>query len=196
MKLIIQIPCYNEAEALPVTLAALPREVPGFDAVEWLVIDDGSSDGTAEVARAQGVDHIVRHPHNQGLARSFMTGLDACLTRGADVLVHHSDRGSQYVSIRYTERLAEAGVAPSVGGRGDSYDNALAENLQRAVQDRADPSARPLEIPGIGRAGASGMGVLVQPSAVDGTPGLYPARGSRGKLPPATHQSGRDSCLT
>lgn len=129
MKLIIQIPCYNEAEALPITLAALPRKVEGFDTVEWLVIDDGSTDGTAEVARAQGVDHIVRHPHNQGLARSFMTGLDACLARGADVLVHHSDRGSQYVSVRYTERLAEAGIAPSVGSRDNSYDNALAETI-------------------------------------------------------------------
>lgn len=95
MKLIIQIPCYNEAETLPVTLAALPREVPGFDAVEWLVIDDGSTDGTAEVARAHGVDHIVRHPHNQGLARSFMTGLDACLARGADVIVN-TDADNQY----------------------------------------------------------------------------------------------------
>lgn len=95
MKLIIQIPCYNEAEALPITLAALPREVPGFDTVEWLVIDDGSSDGTAEIARAQGVDHVVCHPHNQGLARSFMTGLDACLARGADVILN-TDADNQY----------------------------------------------------------------------------------------------------
>lgn len=95
MKLIIQIPCYNEAEVLPVTLAALPRAVEGFDTVEWLVIDDGSTDGTAEVARAHGVDHVVRHPHNRGLARSFMTGLDACLAHGADVIVN-TDADNQY----------------------------------------------------------------------------------------------------
>ncbi len=95
MKLIIQIPCYNEAEQLPATLADLPREVPGFDAVEWLVIDDGSTDGTAEVARAHGVDHIVRQPRNRGLAAGFMTGLEACLRAGADVIVN-TDADNQY----------------------------------------------------------------------------------------------------
>lgn len=73
-KLIIQIPCFNEAETLPHTLEALPREVPGIDVVEWLVIDDGSSDETAEIARANGVDHVIRLPRNQGLARAFMAG--------------------------------------------------------------------------------------------------------------------------
>lgn len=95
MKLIIQIPCFNEAETLPVALAALPRRVPGFDQVEWLVIDDGSTDDTAEVAKAHGVDHVVRHGHNQGLARTFMTGLDACLRQGADVIVN-TDADNQY----------------------------------------------------------------------------------------------------
>ena len=95
MKLIIQIPCFNEAETLAVTLADLPRTVPGFDAVEWLVVDDGSTDGTREVARANGVDHVVRHTSNQGLAQAFMTGLNACLERGADVIVN-TDADNQY----------------------------------------------------------------------------------------------------
>jgi glycosyltransferase involved in cell wall biosynthesis len=95
MKLIIQIPCFNEAETLAIALAALPRQVPGFDIVEWLVIDDGSQDSTVEVAKANGVDHIVRHPRNQGLARAFMTGLDSCLHLGADVIVN-TDADNQY----------------------------------------------------------------------------------------------------
>ncbi len=95
LKLIIQIPCYNEAATLGVALAALPRQVPGFDVVEWLVIDDGSSDGTAQVATANGVDHVIPHTRNQGLARAFMTGLDACLRLGADVIVN-TDADNQY----------------------------------------------------------------------------------------------------
>lgn len=95
MKLIIQIPCYNEAATLAVALAALPRQVAGFDTVEWLVIDDGSRDGTADIARQNGVDHVVRHTRNQGLARAFMTGLDACLRLGADVIVN-TDADNQY----------------------------------------------------------------------------------------------------
>lgn len=95
MKLIIQIPCYNEAGTLAIALAALPRQVPGFDSVEWLVIDDGSKDDTVTVARANGVDHVICHTHNQGLARGFMTGLDACLRLGADVIVN-TDADNQY----------------------------------------------------------------------------------------------------
>jgi glycosyltransferase involved in cell wall biosynthesis len=95
VKLIIQIPCYNEAETLPVALAALPREVAGFDEVEWLVIDDGSDDRTAEISREHGVDHVVSHTHNQGLARAFMTGLQFALDRGADVIVN-TDADNQY----------------------------------------------------------------------------------------------------
>lgn len=95
MKLIIQIPCYNEAETLGTALAALPREVAGFDSVEWLIIDDGSTDDTVAVAKANGVDHIVRHLRNQGLARGFMTGIDACLSLGADVIIN-TDADNQY----------------------------------------------------------------------------------------------------
>lgn len=95
MKLFIQIPCLNEAEFLPATLKALPREVEGFDEVRWLVIDDGSDDNTAEVALANGVDYVVRFSHNQGLASAFQAGVDACLKLGADVIVN-TDADNQY----------------------------------------------------------------------------------------------------
>lgn len=94
-KLIIQIPCYNEAGTLPTTLADLPREVEGFDRVEWLIIDDGSSDATAEIACEHGVDHIVRHPVNRGLAAAFMTGIESAVELGADVIVN-TDADNQY----------------------------------------------------------------------------------------------------
>jgi glycosyltransferase involved in cell wall biosynthesis len=95
MKLIVQIPCFNEEHTLAATLAALPREVPGIDEVEWLVIDDGSTDRTVEVARAHGVDHIVRLTNNKGLAEAFQAGLDACLKLGADLIVN-TDADNQY----------------------------------------------------------------------------------------------------
>jgi glycosyltransferase involved in cell wall biosynthesis len=95
MKLIIQIPCLNEEETLPVTLRELPREIDGFDTVEWLIIDDGSTDRTVEVARAHGVDHIVRLTNNKGLASGFQAGLDASLKLGADVIVN-TDADNQY----------------------------------------------------------------------------------------------------
>jgi len=95
MKLMIQIPCYNEADTLGVALDALPRQVEGFDIVEILVIDDGSSDNTAEVAREHGVHHIVRFTKNRGLARGFVAGLDACVKAGADVIVN-TDADNQY----------------------------------------------------------------------------------------------------
>lgn len=95
MKLIIQIPCYNEAGALPISLKELPRHVEGFDRVEWLVINDGSTDDTVDVAKANGVDHIVSFSRNQGLARAFMAGLDACLKLGANVIVN-TDADNQY----------------------------------------------------------------------------------------------------
>jgi glycosyltransferase involved in cell wall biosynthesis len=113
MKLIIQIPCLDEEATLPATLADLPREVPGFDIVEWLVIDDGSTDRTVEVARANGVDHIVRLTNNKGLAASFQAGLDAALKLGADVIVN-TDADNQY-SGHDIPKL----VAPIIAGTAD-----------------------------------------------------------------------------
>ncbi len=95
VRLVIQIPCFNEAETLPATLADLPRQVSGFDEVLWLVIDDGSSDGTAEVAKAHGVDAVVKLTQNKGLAVAFQVGLDAALQLGADVIVN-TDADNQY----------------------------------------------------------------------------------------------------
>ena len=94
-KLIIQIPCFNEEETLPVTLAALPRSIPGVEKVEWLIIDDGSTDRTAEIAEEHGVDHIIKLPHNHGLAKAFVVGLDACLRNGANIIVN-TDADNQY----------------------------------------------------------------------------------------------------
>ncbi|QZY96212.1 glycosyltransferase family 2 protein [Pantoea dispersa] len=95
MKLIIQMPCFNEAGTLAIALAALPRHVKGFDKVEWLIIDDGSTDNTVEVAKECGVDHIVQHMGNKGLAVAFMTGIDNCLKLGADVIIN-TDADNQY----------------------------------------------------------------------------------------------------
>ncbi len=95
MKLIIQIPCYNEENSLPVTLKELPREIPGIDKVEWLIINDGSSDKTVEVAKEYGVDHIVSFAQNRGLAEGFRQGINACLEQGADIIVN-TDADNQY----------------------------------------------------------------------------------------------------
>jgi glycosyltransferase involved in cell wall biosynthesis len=113
MKLIIQIPCFNEAEQLPGTLADLPREVPGIDEVEWLIIDDGSTDATVEVARSHGVDHVVRLTNNKGLAAGFQAGLDACLKLGADVIVN-TDADNQYFGGDIPKL-----VEPILAGRAD-----------------------------------------------------------------------------
>ncbi|MEE2934441.1 MAG: glycosyltransferase family 2 protein [Planctomycetota bacterium] len=95
MKLIVQIPCFNEEETLPQTVADIPRDIPGIDVVEVMIIDDGSSDRTIEVAKEIGVDHIVRHIANRGLARTFRTGLDAAVRLGADIVVN-TDGDNQY----------------------------------------------------------------------------------------------------
>jgi glycosyltransferase involved in cell wall biosynthesis len=113
MKLIIQIPCYNEEATLGVALQALPRRVEGFDSVEWLIIDDGSRDRTLAVAREHRVDHIVRFTQNQGLAAAFMAGIDACLLAGADVIVN-TDADNQYNAANIPDL-----VAPILTGQAD-----------------------------------------------------------------------------
>lgn len=112
-KLIIQIPCFNEADNLPDTLAALPRHIPGVATIEYLVIDDGSRDGTAEIARNLGVHHIVSHRRNRGLAAAFQSGIDAALRAGADIIVN-TDADNQYMG----EDIAKL-VAPIVAGEAD-----------------------------------------------------------------------------
>ena len=119
MKLIIQIPCLNEEDALPVTLGDLPREVPGFETVEWLIIDDGSTDRTIEVAREHGVDHVVRLTNNKGLASGFQAGLDAALKLGADVVVN-TDADNQYFGgdiVKLVEPILRGDADMVVGDR-------------------------------------------------------------------------------
>jgi glycosyltransferase involved in cell wall biosynthesis len=113
MKLVIQIPCLDEEESLPQTLAALPRQIRGIDEIEVIVVDDGSTDRTAEVALAHGVAEVVRFPNHQGLARAFAAGLDHALQRGADVVVN-TDADNQYDA-----RDIEALVQPILRGEAD-----------------------------------------------------------------------------
>jgi len=119
VKLIVQIPCYNEAETLPQTLADLPRRIEGVDVIEFLVIDDGSTDRTVEVARQSGVHHIVRMTKNKGLANGFMAGLDACLRLGADIIVN-TDADNQYCGadvVRLVEPILRGEAELVVGDR-------------------------------------------------------------------------------
>jgi glycosyltransferase involved in cell wall biosynthesis len=113
MNLIVQIPCYNEEFTLPATVADIPRQIPGIDKVEILIIDDGSSDRTIEVAREIGVDHIIRNKRNMGLARSFRRGLDACIALGADIIVN-TDGDNQYSGADIAKL-----VQPVIEGRVD-----------------------------------------------------------------------------
>ncbi len=136
MKLIIQIPCFNEAEQLPRTLADLPREVEGFDTVEWLVIDDGSTDETVAVAREHGVDHLVRLTSNKGLATGFQAGIDTALKLGADVIVN-TDADNQYYGpdvVRLVQPILEGRADMVVGDRevsGIEHFSPLKKTLQR-----------------------------------------------------------------
>ena len=113
MKLIIQIPCYNEAETLEITLNDLPKELDGIDEIEYLIVNDGSRDNTVEVARRWGVHHIVNFKQNKGLAKGFMAGLDGCLRNGADIIVN-TDADNQYCA----EDIKTL-IAPILEGRAD-----------------------------------------------------------------------------
>ena len=113
MKLIIQIPCYNEEKTLPVTLNDLPTQIDGIDTIEYLIINDGSTDRTVEVAKEKGVHHVVSFKNNKGLARGFMAGIDACLRLGADIIVN-TDADNQYCGADI-EKL----VRPILDGQAD-----------------------------------------------------------------------------
>jgi glycosyltransferase involved in cell wall biosynthesis len=120
MKLIIQIPCYEEADTLPHTLETLPCQLDGIDVLETLVVDDGSSDDTAGVASRAGVDHVVRLPHHAGLAGAFAAGLDACLRLGADIIVN-TDADNQYNAedlSRLVQPILKGEAEMVIGDRG------------------------------------------------------------------------------
>ena len=119
VKLIVQIPCYNEERTLPQTVADIPRHIDGVDDVEILIIDDGSTDRTVDVAREIGVDHIIRNKRNIGLARTFRKGLDACLVRGADIIVN-TDGDNQYAGAdipKLVQPILEGGADIVIGDR-------------------------------------------------------------------------------
>lgn len=151
MKLIIQIPCYNEAETLPHTLGLLPRQIEGVDQVEVLVIDDGSSDGTLAAAKAAGADHVLTLPHHSGLAMAFAAGLDACLRLGADLIVN-TDADNQYEAGDIPKLLAPIlrGEAELVVGDRGVLTNAWFSPLKRRLQawgSRVVSRAAGLDIP-------------------------------------------------
>jgi glycosyltransferase involved in cell wall biosynthesis len=135
MRLVVQIPCHNEEESLPRTLADLPRSVSGFETVEWILIDDGSTDRSVEVARVHGIDHVVSLPGHRGLASAFLAGLEVALRRGADVVVH-TDADNQYRGSdipRLVEPILEGRADIVVGERpiADMAFSILKKTLQR-----------------------------------------------------------------
>ena len=155
-KLIIQIPCLNEAETLPATLAALPRRIDGVTVIEYLVIDDGSSDGTAQVARQWGVHHVVRHPRNRGLAAAFRNGIDCALAQGADIVVN-TDGDGQYEGADIA-----ALVQPIVRGEAEIVIG------DRGVARNAHFSAPKRMMQRVGSAVVQGLAGTAVPDAVSG----------------------------
>jgi glycosyltransferase involved in cell wall biosynthesis len=135
MKLIIQIPCYNEALTLPETIRHLPKNIDGIDQIEYLVIDDGSQDNTAEVAKEHGANHVIRLKKNQGLAGAFKAGLDACIRLGADIIVN-TDADNQYVSADITkliEPIIKGNAELVIGDRGVATEESFTP-LKRKLQ--------------------------------------------------------------
>ena len=145
VKLIIQIPCFNEEETLPGTIADLPTEIPGVDVIELLVIDDGSTDRTVEVARANGVQHVVSHHVNRGLARAFMTGIEASLRAGADIIVN-TDADNQYVGADIPALVAPVrdGEADVVVGTRPLSDISTFSPVKKALQHVGTHAVRAL----------------------------------------------------
>lgn len=145
MKLIIQIPCFNEADSLPGTVAALPRVLPGVDEIELLVVDDGSTDATSEVAERLGVHHIERHRTNRGLAAAFRTGLERALAEGADIIVN-TDADNQYDGGDIGKLIAPVVVGEAdvtIGDRG-VRDNAHFGWVKRRLQVMGSATLRRL----------------------------------------------------
>lgn len=135
MKLIIQIPCYNEALTLPETLSHLPKKIDGIDQIEYLVVDDGSQDNTAEVAKEHGANHVIRLKKNQGLAAAFKAGLDACIRLGADIIVN-TDADNQYVSAdipKLIEPILKQNAELVIGDRGVATEESFTP-LKRKLQ--------------------------------------------------------------
>ena len=162
MKLIVQIPCYNEELTLPQALAALPREIPGIDKIEFLIIDDGSRDATSAVARALGVHHVVRFPRNLGLGGGVHRRPEESVRQGADIIVN-TDADNQY-NANDIPRLIE----PLLAGRADL----VVGNRQVGQLPNFSPLKRRLQVLGswvIGK--ASGLGTP------DATSGFAPSRG-------------------
>jgi glycosyltransferase involved in cell wall biosynthesis len=132
-KLVIQIPCFNEAGTLKIALDALPKSLPGIDKIEVLIIDDGSTDNTVDVATDWGVNHIVRQPQNRGLARAFMAGLNACVNAGADIIVN-TDADNQYLADDIDKLIApilqsEAEIVVGARPIDDTDDFSLSKKL-------------------------------------------------------------------